>query len=447
MGDTTRRLTARQIAALVRAGDLLPAEAVGDTLARIDGADGALGAFEVVRHERALREAEELARDPRLRSLPLAGVPVAVKDNVDVEGDPTRNGSRATSGAPAARDDQIVARLRDAGAVVVGKTRCPELCLWGTGDNAFGTARNPWDRQLVPGGSSSGSAAAVSSGMVPLALGSDGLGSIRIPAAACGLVGIKPGPGVVPPATHWYGMTEFGPLATTVQDAALALDVMADQTRYRDIAPQQRPLRISVSLRPPLPVLLDREVAAAVRRAGDVLAAAGHQVWRSDPSYPAALLPPVYTRWTAGAAQDAEGLDHTLLEPRTVRHVAVGRVMRRAFPLRDEAAERWARRYTAWFGGRDLLLLPVLARPPLRADAWRERSWRANFLANNAYAPYAALWNFVRFPAMTVPVGRTAAGLPIGVQLVAPRGREALLLAVAAQLEQLLPWPRQAPGA
>ena len=447
MGDVTRELTARQLAALVRAGDLLPVESVQSALERIAAADAAIGAFEFVCADEAVAEAERLAARSDLDALPLAGVPVAIKDNVDVEGLPTRKGSPATSGAPASADDELVRRLRNAGAIVVGKTRCPELCLWGSGDNAWGTARNPWDPARTPGGSSSGSGAAVAAGMVPVALASDGLGSIRIPGAACGLVGIKPGTGLLPPVPEkasWFGLTQFGPLATTVSDAALVLDVLAGRISFRHVAAPQGPLRVAISTRPPIPVPVDEEIRSAIRGVGDLLAGAGHAVTPQDPPYPPSIVPQLYSRWFAGAARDAEGMDLDRLEPRTRRHVHLGRAISARWPIKQGGSRRWSRRYASWFASTDVLVLPVLATDPISAGPWASRSWARNVAVNTRYAPFCAVWNLVGFPAMTVPAGISSAGMPIGAQLVAPRGGEQRLLSVAMQLEQLQPWRRHA---
>src|SRR5689334_15940323 len=221
-------MDARAIAAQVRDGRLSPRTVVDDCLARIADADPAIGAFQVVDVAGARRAAGELAARADLDGLPLAGVPVAIKDNVAVAGLPTRHGSAASSSTPAGEDDELVRRLRAAGAIVVGKTRLPELAIWPfTESAAFGGTRNPRDPARNAGGSTGGGAAAVAAGMVPLALGSDGGGSLRIPAANCGVIGFKPGRGTLPTAEHWYGCTAYGPIAATVADAALALDVLA----------------------------------------------------------------------------------------------------------------------------------------------------------------------------------------------------------------------------
>lgn len=191
-------LTATDIAEAVRSGARTASAVTEDALDRIAQRDSTIGAFQVVRAERVLAEADAVDARTDRHTLPLAGVPIAIKDNVPVRGEPMRDGSRGSHRGPQPADHEVVTRLRAAGAVVVGITRVPELCVFGATDSAFGRTRNPWDPSRTPGGSSGGSAAAVAAGMVPLAHGNDGMGSIRIPAACCGLVGLKPGLGVVP---------------------------------------------------------------------------------------------------------------------------------------------------------------------------------------------------------------------------------------------------------
>ena len=442
--------SATELAALVREGTIRPTEPVLACLERIRRLDPMIGAFQLVRAERALAEADALARLPDLDSLPLAGVPIAIKDNLDVAGEPTRFGSAATPDLAAAGDHEIVRRLRAAGAVVVGKTRVPELCAWATTDGAFGAARNPWRLERTPGGSSGGSAAAVAAGLVPIAVGNDGLGSIRIPAAACGLVGVKPGPGVVPSqigANTWFGLAENGPLATNVEDAALLLTVLADRAALRDPAPPSSRLRIAVSVRSPAAgVRVDRAWAGAAEQTGERLALAGHTVEHADPPYPFRSTPAVLGYWFAGTESDAKGLDPRRLEPRTRRHASVGRLARRLGLVAEKHRAAWRRAQEPFFRRYDVLVTPGLAQAPIAVDRWSRRGWLANVLAQIAYAPFAAPWNFAGFPAMTLPTGRLhPAGTPLGVQLAAGPGSEALLLALAAELQQLSPWPRRAP--
>src|SRR5436190_5576319 len=211
---------------LVRAGAVSPRGLVELCLERIGRLDGALNAFRVVVAERALAEAE------RPRDGPLRGVPVAVKDDVDVAGELTTHGTGAVR-RPARADAEVVRRLRGAGAIVIGKTNLPELALWGafTESATWGRTANPWDTTRSPGGSSGGSAAAVAAGLVGGALGSDGGASVRVPAACCGLFGLKPERGRIPTAPHaerWHGLMMYGPLTRTVLDAGLLLDVCGD---------------------------------------------------------------------------------------------------------------------------------------------------------------------------------------------------------------------------
>ncbi|KQX62124.1 amidase [Angustibacter sp. Root456] len=442
--------TAAEIADDVRAGRLTPEAAVGAALDRIARHDAALGAFQVVRGERALAEARAVAQRPDLADLPLAGVPVAVKDNVPVAGEPMRAGSLASPETPQAADHPVVRRLRDAGAVVVGLTRTPELCVFGATDSAFGITRNPWAPDRTAGGSSGGTAAAVAAGLVPVGHGNDGMGSIRIPAACCGLVGIKPGTGVVPAgigANDWYGMAENGPLTTTVRDAALLLSVMAGRPDLADVDEPATALRVAVSTTSPVTgARRDRQHVAAVERIAGQLAAQGHQVRRDDPPYPANPLP-VLARWVGGASYDADGLDRSRLDPAVRGHAAWGDVVRRRGLVRPEQRAAFRSRLADFFARTDVLVTPALATPPIAAARWGRRGWPRVFAANVRYAPYAAPWNFAGYPAMTVPAGiHPRTGTPLAVQLVGPDGAEPLLLALAAQLERLAPWPRTAPG-
>ncbi|MER8004298.1 amidase family protein [Streptomyces sp. NPDC094149] len=439
--------TAAEIAAAVREKRATPRDVVAEHLARIERLDGRVGAFRVVRAEAALAEADEVASRADLAELPLAGVPVAVKDNLAVRGESNRVGSAATPDTPAAEDHVTVARLRAAGAVVVGLTNVPELCVFGTTEGVHGTARNPWDLTRTAGGSSGGSGAAVAAGFVPLALGNDGMGSLRIPAANCGLVTIKPGHGVVPAGISdgdWFGMSENGPLATTVEDARLMLAVLADTDT--EAAPSEPAIRrIAVSLRSPLAgVTVTRPYTTAARDAAGVLIKAGHQVRRADPPYPLSLSTTSLTHWTAGTAVDAHGLDPRLLTRRTRVHAAVGRRFVGRVRAGD-SRERLRRRLEPFFDEYDVLLTPALARRSPRSVAWHERGWLANIVANTNYSPLTPPWNLTGWPAMAVPFGTLPSGAPTAVQLAGRPGSEALLLEVARQLEELHPWQRTAP--
>ncbi|WP_330309153.1 MULTISPECIES: amidase family protein [unclassified Streptomyces] len=437
--------TAVEIAAAVREKRVTPREVVAEHLARIERLDGRVGAFRTVRAAAALAEADELAtRD--LGELPLAGVPLAVKDNLPVRGESNRNGSAATPDTPADHDHVTVARLRAAGAVVVGLTNVPELCIFGTTEGVHGTARNPWDLSRTAGGSSGGSAAAVAAGMVPVALGNDGMGSLRIPAANCGLVTLKPGHGVVPAGIghgDWFGMSENGPLATTVEDARLMFSLLADTEVLRPSEPVTR--KIAVSVRSPLAgVSVGRPYTTAAREAAGLLAGAGHQVRPADPPYPLWLSTTSLAHWTAGTAVDAEELDPRRLARRTRVHAAVGR--RFVAGVREgERREQLRKRLEPFFEEYDVLLTPALARRGPAAAAWHERGWLRNLMANTNYSPLTPPWNLTGWPAMSVPFGTLPSGAPCAVQLVGRPGSESALLDVAGQLEELRPWRRTAP--
>lgn len=459
-------MTAGRLAEAVRRGDAAASEVVDEHLRYLTRADERLHAFRTVRTVPALGEAGTVDDLPDLGGLALAGVPVAVKENVPVAGEPLGFGSAASTLPPAERDHEVVRRLRGAGAVVVGTTRMPELGLYATTDDATAITANPWRPERTPGGSSGGSAAAVAAGLVPVAHGNDGLGSIRIPAACCGLVGLKPGHGVVPAdvgETDWFGMVENGMLATTVHDAALGFAVLADQldelAEWRASQPDAagggadrpadpgKPLRVAVSTRSPVVgVFPDKAARESVAAAARVLVAAGHQARRADPGYPPRLVKAMMTRWFAGAYADAEQFDRDELQARTRHHAAVGKVVFGRGLVAERDASRWQHRGADFFADHDVLLTPVLAAAPPPARRWSDRGMLANLLVSTRYAPYAAPWNVAGTPAITVPVGVRPDGLPASVQLAGPAGSEWRLLALAAQVEAALPHDRHAPG-
>lgn len=440
--------TAVEIAAAVRAGDASACDVVAEHLDRIGKLNAELGAFVRVRSAQALREAGEVDQRADRGQLRLAGVPVAIKDNLPVGGEPMRSGSAATADVPQDEDHPVVARLRAAGAVVVGMTNLPELGIYPFTDSAFGIARNPWDRRRTAGGSSGGAAAAVASAMVPVAHGNDGLGSLRIPAAACGLFAIKPGAGVVPArigADSWGGLAENGPLATTVADAALMLEVIAG-AGFSLAEPSG--LRIAVSVKAPSPgIMVHRDFVAAVRQCGDLLSTLGHTVASEDPPYPLWAASAGIERWFTAAVADARPyLGGSGLEPRTRRHVRAGQFILRLRPPGDSDRERLQAALRPFFDRHEVLVMPTLARPCPAARRWGEASWLRSVITSLTYAPMAGIWNLAGFPAAAVPTTPAAGGLPGSVQLVAAPGGESVLLALAAQLERARGWPRHAPA-
>lgn len=298
-------------------------------LQRIERLDSHLRAYRVVQFDRARAEAE--AAQQRLDAgerLPLLGVPIAIKDDVDIAGEVTTYGS-AGHGPAATSDAEVVRRLRAAGAVIIGKTNVPELMIMPfTESLAFGATRNPWCLNRTPGGSSGGSAAAVAAGLAPVALGSDGGGSIRIPCTWCGLFGLKPQRDRISLEPHdgaWQGLSVNGPIARSVMDAALLLDatttVPGPEGEFVAAAARQPGrLRIALSTRvpTPLPVRCGKQELAAVHQAGALLRDLGHDVVVRDPDYPASTYANYLPRFFRGISDDADAQAHPdRLEART----------------------------------------------------------------------------------------------------------------------------------
>jgi amidase len=442
--------TAKQISRAVRRGDVSATQVVADTLEQIAISEPSLDAFRVVRAGEALAEAEKVDDQEDLANLPLAGVPVAVKENTAVAGLPTWGGSAAARGPVAEVDHEVVRRLRGAGAIVVGVTRMPEMGLWAVTDDADVPTRNPWDRDRTPGGSSGGSAAAVAAGLVPIAQGNDGLGSIRIPAACCGLVGLKPGRGVIPAELGidgWFGLVENGVLTTTVADAVLGFSVLAGREPAKLVEPPK--LRVGISTRSPVVgVRPDEPNREAVATASKLLVQAGHDTVTADPRYPTSLGLRVLATWFASAYRESQQLDVSKLQPRTRQHIRLGKWAWKAGLVKQSHRDAWREASIKFFADHniDLLVTPALAAAPPPAEQYSTGSWRHNMQASMRYAPYAAPWNVAGLPAIVVPIGVRPDGLPLTVQIVGPPDSELLLLAVAGQFEVLNPWQRHAFG-
>jgi len=435
---------------LLRQKRLTARELLQISLDRIALYDGTLGAFRTVFAERAAEEAT--AADEALAAgdeRPLLGVPIAVKDNVPVDGHAPSMGTASPEPA-APRDAELVRRLRAAGAVVVGTTKLPELALWPfTESRAFGVTRNPWDSSRTPGGSSGGSGAAVAAGLVAAATASDGGGSIRIPAACCGLVGLKPQRGRVPlgvggdEAEHWHGLSCAGVLTRTDADQALVLDVLTAGELSVDVADTPGPLRIGWTVKGAAPTPVDADVRAGLDKVVGLLRDLGHDVFEASPSY-AGVGESFLTRYARGTRDDLVRLvDPSLVEPRTRAVAAMGArmpdaLLARARRLGDEAATR----LSLLPGGADVLLLPTIPHGPLPTESMT--GLRTLALAGRV-TPFTAPWNVTGQPALSIPSGRTAEGAPLAVQLVARPGEDGVLLRLAAQLERVLDWPADRP--
>ncbi|MHB8693055.1 MAG: amidase [Solirubrobacteraceae bacterium] len=451
---------------LLRNGTASSHELVTESLQAIDGAS-ALNAFRCTRRDAALVEAQDADRRRSSgEDAPLLGVPIAIKDDTDLDGETTEFGCAGDHIARRA-DAEVVRRLKAAGAVIVGKTTTPELGQWPfTEGRAFGITRNPWNPAHSPGGSSGGSAAAVAAGLVPAAIGSDGAGSVRIPAAWTHLVGIKPQRGRIstwPDAEAFNGLTVLGPLARTVADAALLLDAVtgnhanelhrppAFSERLADAAQSDpRPLRIALSTRIPFsgpPARLDPRIRGAVHRLGEVLAGLGHTVEEADPSYGLVGLSFV-PRSTAGVREWTRRLpDLAALDPRTRENARTGALLRgpalrlaRAIerPLRAQIG-RIFRRY-------DIVLAPTTAQPAFPVGTFDGLSnWQTD-LRMIAACPFCWPWNVIGWPAINIPAGRVDGELPIGASLLGPAHSEPLLVSLAAQLEAAQRWERDRPA-
>ncbi|MET9460688.1 amidase [Streptomyces canus] len=432
---------------------------VEQALARIETSQASLNAFRIVRTKAALAEAE--AADAQLAAgvrKPLLGVPVAVKDDMDVAGEPTAFGCRGEFPA-VARDGEAVRRLRAAGAVIVGKTNTCEFGQWPfTEGPAFGATRNPWSPEHTPGGSSGGSAAAVAAGLVPAALGSDGAGSVRIPASWTHLVGIKPQRGRIstwPRGESFQGITVNGTLARTVADAALLLDAAAGN---HDLDPHRPPavdasaaigrdpgrLRIALALKPPftaLPARLQPEVRARIVELAEKLSDLGHTVEEADPPYGQIGLTFI-PRATAGIAERVREAPFPALLDRRTRDAARLGGLLGGVPLRvaRRAEAVLHRRIGGFFTSYDVVLAPTTAAPPPRIGAMLELGGLATDRAMIAACPYAWPWNVLGWPGVNVPAGFLGGGLPVGAQLLGPANSEPLLLSLAAQLEAELRW-------
>jgi amidase len=448
MTDLTR-MSATDIAAGVQRRELSPVDVAAAFLRRIDEVEPRVNAFTALRRAEVEREAAALAGRDDLARLPLAGVPIAIKDTFCVAGLPRRLGSRATPNLPSSEDGELVVRVRRAGALVLGTTTMPELALWphGAADVYGKTTTNPWDLARTPGGSSAGSAAAVAARMAAIAIGSDGLGSIRIPAACCGLVGLKPGAGVVPAGdVHpWFGHSEAGPIATTAADAALLLSVLSGAPPH-DLAPPQ-PLRIAVAVRAPGPgIRVHRDYRRAAMDAAAMLARAGHTVELVPGPRSLSIALALLRRWCAFAADDVArlGLDVEKLEPLTRVHVRRGRKVLRRRPPDDVDVMRMRAALDDVFAGSDLLLSPALGQLPPPTASFRT-GWLRSILRMSAFTPFTPGWNLARYPALSVPCGSTPEGFPLAVMLGGLPGSEARLLSVARQIESLAPWQRHAP--
>jgi amidase len=463
---------ASELARMVRSGEISASELVHSSLERIEALNPSLNAFVEVDAERALLAAEEVGPgDER----PFAGVPIAIKNNRPVKGLRLTYGCSLMADHVSDYDHNVTRRLRNAGFVIVGTTTLPEYGILPVSEaRLFGPTRNPWDLERTPGGSSGGAAAAVAAGLVPVAHGNDGGGSIRIPAACCGLVGLKPSRGRISssPDAGDSPLTTDGVLTRTVADTAAMLDVLAgyeagDATwapppaepfaESANRAPGR--LRIAATTVPPVAeAVVDPICSRAVADAAELLRSLGHEVEEVDPPWPAEGLPELfgvvfstqialsvaYSGIVAGREPTAEDM-----EPMSW---AIYSMVQKLTGLQGPGAavqlQRFARRLVSFFEPYDALLTPALAERPLALGSLDTAAPdpMATFSRSALFTPFTALFNANGQPGISVPLFEGEDGLPLAVQLVGGPAGEAALLALATQLESAHPWAdRRAP--
>ena len=484
---------ATELARLVRGGEVAPTELLEIAEAQLARLNPQLNAVNLT----MLAEARAQVEQPLAG--PLAGVPVLIKDAIqDYAGLPTSNGSRAFRHTIPKQHSTFVQRLIDAGAVIIGKSNTPELALKGVTDSkAFGVTRNPWDLSRTSGGSSGGSAAAVAAGIVPMAGANDGGGSIRIPAACCGLFGLRPSRGRVPPGPAvgeiWEGASSDHVLTRSVRDSALALDVLSGPAGGDPfvVAPPAAPfvemaarepgrLRIAFSAVSPLDSDVHPEAVEAVTQAAKLLTSLGHEVVEDRPKYDGLALARCYLEMYFGqvaatlADARAAGGKTEDFELGTLFLEALGKAGSAGAYVRSH--RRWndfARALAEFHRCYDLFLTPTIAFPPVDHAATVMPAAQQTVLAfllntgllglmarlglmegalanlsrqNLTLVPFTQVANLTGTPAMSVPLHWTANGLPLGVQFIASFGNEALLLQLAGQLERARPWMQRLPS-
>ncbi|MFI0355092.1 amidase [Actinomadura sp. 9N407] len=466
----THDLSATRLAAAIRARELSPVEVADHLLARIERLNPQVGAYVTVTGERLREEAlaaeKQVMDAPEPAALPpLLGVPVPVKDLNMVTGTRMTFGSVVFTDLTGFADDNVVLLLRQAGSVLPGKTATPEFGLpCYTESGVAPPARTPWDLSRSAGGSSGGAAAAVAAGLAPVAQGSDGGGSIRIPSSACGLFGLKPTRGRIsqgPVIPDLFGLSTNGPIARTVRDAALLLDVMArpmpgdlylaPPAEGSFLAHTERPpgrLRIARSREPAVPgTEVHPDCVAAYEEASLLLEELGHEVVELPQILGPDLVPHFETLWGVMATlTPVDPAQEHLLQPLTrwlrerghatsapqifAAHAMLQAALRSAFPVMNEF---------------DAILHPTLAQPPAPIGYFHDQEPAENFERQKHFTPFCAPYNVSGQPAVSVPLHWNAEGLPIGVMLAGRLGGEGTLLALSAQLEEARPWSDRKP--
>jgi amidase len=454
-------------------GTFSPLDLTEHYLDRIDVLGGMTGAFATVTADAARKRASVVSESVPT-SAPLWGLPFADKDLWLRAGVPAGFGSRLFAGHVPETSDEIVRTLDGAGAVSLGKTAVPEFGMPSYTESLAGPpARNPWDLSLGPGGSSGGAAVAVAAGMLPFAPGSDGGGSVRIPAAACGLVGMKPSRGLVPAGSgidSLGGLVVAGPIARTVADAALLLDGMiarshgmidhhftvrapgGDEPYLASAVRGEGRFQLGVMTTSAWDDAYEVELSAEARSALDAavaeFSAIGHGIEETALEPDARYAPAFRTLWQAGAARiPADGESLELLEPLTRWLVGRGRALG-ALELSEALATLTAyeRSFIRQLRGFDAVITPALALTPRPIGWYDQEDAEANFAQQVLYTPFTSMVNVTGLPAIVLPIAQTADGLPMGVQLIGRPGGEATLLSLGAQLERRIRWQNRHPA-
>jgi amidase len=464
--------SAGELAGMVRSGEVSARELVEVSLERIEQLNPELNAFVEIDGERALATAAEIGADDER---PFAGVPVAIKNNRAVAGMRLTYGCELMQSFQCDYDHNVTRRLRDAGFVIVGTTTLPEYGILPTTEaRIFGPTRNPWDLERTPGGSSGGAAAAVASGMVPVAHGNDGGGSVRIPAACCGLVGLKPSRGriSVAPELGDSSLGIDGMLTRTVADTAALLDVLAgyEPGDATWAPPPSEPfataagrdpgrMRIAMTKLPPVPTAaIDPVCAGAADSAAELLRSLGHEVVEVDPPWQEPGLSELfgvvfssqialsiaYSGHVAGRAPTADDM-----EPMSW---AIFSMISKLGTIEAQAAvvrlQAYARRLVTWLSDYDALLTPALAERPLplgTLDPAAEDPM-ATFTRSGLFTPFTPIFNASGQPGISLPLYEGEDGVPLGVQIVGAPAGEGRLLALASQLEAAQPWAQRRPA-
>jgi amidase len=459
-----------ELAGLVKSKEMTAAELTSAALERIEALQPSLNAFLHIDAEGAIAAAEQIqADDPR----PFAGVPIAMKDTTSVAGMPYTMASDMFGDFVPGHDSFVTRRIRDAGFVIVGKTNMPELGILPVSEpRRFGPVRNPWDAGRTPGGSSGGAAAAVASGMVPIAHGSDGGGSIRIPASCCGLVGLKPTRGRISrgPDLGDDFLVQDGVLSRTVQETASLLDILSgyeigDTTwapppsvPFAEAAKRDPGrLKIAVTTTPPVEAVVHPLCEQAVRDAAELLSELGHDVeetpapWRADDPMEAFTLAfgtPISMGLRFGGLVTGREPVPELVEPLSwLMWEAIGHHTALDYLFARTQLAGMSRGIIAAWESFDVLMTPGLAERPVpigEIDSCSDDPW-GDFRRSGRFTPYTPMFNVTGQPAISVPLFHGDDGLPTAVQLAGRPADEATLISLAAQLESARPWADRRP--